>query len=91
MRCAGLGTAPAGCMVSCAATVSPVASVPLKTLRPTAPLGAVFARHLVKGEDTRGRERVGAGRLRGSNGSKGKGNWQEGSGVHSLPYWREDC
>ena len=43
MRCAGLGTVPAGCMVSCTATASPLASVPLKTLRPTELLGAVFA------------------------------------------------
>src|ERR1700722_16381554 len=43
MRCAGLGAVPAGCMVSCTATDSPLASVPLKALRPTEPLGAVFA------------------------------------------------
>jgi hypothetical protein len=30
-------------MISCTATASPVASVPVKTLRPTEPLGAVFA------------------------------------------------
>ena len=41
---AGLGGVPAGCgMDSCTATDSPVASVPLKTLRPTEPLGAVLA------------------------------------------------
>src|SRR5208337_2363682 len=43
IRCAELGAVPAGCMVSCTPTDSPVGSVPLKTLRPTEPLGAVFA------------------------------------------------